>query len=179
MSIKNNNIKNLIIIFASLFILLFFTKQAFYNLANLKDSKIQKQEKLNQIVNELNSLQKLEQELKSWEKKEEIKKFLQKPIREDIIEYLHNYAEDVSNSWNELFIHSISFWKEKKSELGFMEQDITLKVSVWNKNILNTLLTKLTSDKYEYKFFINSFSFPNDNRPWAYTVTIPLKLLYK
>jgi len=179
MAIKNNNIKNLIIIFISLFVLLFFTKQAFYNFTQLKEEKNTKQEKLEKVVDELNNLQNLEQELKSWKKKEEIKTFLQKPIREDIIEYLHDYAEDVSNSWNELFIHSIIFNNVNKWELGFMEQDITLKVTVWNKNVLKALLTKLTSNKYKYKFFITNFSFPNDNRPWAYTVTIPLKLLYK
>jgi hypothetical protein len=34
---------------------------------------------------------------------------MQAPNRADLIEYFHNYAEDVSNSGNELFIHTITF----------------------------------------------------------------------
>jgi hypothetical protein len=60
-----------------------------------------------------------------------------------------------------------------------MEQKINLKVTVSNKNVLNALLNKLTSAKSSYRFFITEFSFPNDNRPGSYSVTIPLKLLYK
>jgi hypothetical protein len=41
------------------------------------------------------------------------------------------------------------------------------------------LLTKLTSENSTYRFFITDFSFPNDNRAGWYTVSIPLKLLYK
>lgn len=175
----NNKIKNLIIIFITIFILLFFTKQAFYNMNELLDQKEENTYKLESVVSQLNELQKLEQDLKSWLKDSEIKYFMQSPNRADLIEYLHNYAEDVSNSWNELFIHAITFWDVSKSELWFMEQIINLKVTVSNKNVLKALLSKLTSDKSTYRFFITDFSFKNDNRPWSYTVTIPLKLLYK
>ena len=36
---ENNKIKNLIVIFITIFILLFFTKQAFYNMNQLLDEK--------------------------------------------------------------------------------------------------------------------------------------------
>jgi len=176
---KNNKIKNLIVIFITIFILLFFTKQAFYNMSELLDEKEENTVKLENIVEQLNELQKLEQDLKSGLKDSEIKYFMQTPDRADLIEYFHNYAEDVSNSGNELFIHNVSFWDISKWELGFMEQSVNLKVTVANKNVLKALLTKLTSSKSKYRFFITSFAFPNDNRAWSYTVTIPLKLLYK
>jgi uncharacterized protein YpmB len=61
----NNKIKNLIIIFITIFILLFFTKQAFYNMNELLDEKEENTTKLENIVSQLNDLQKLEQDLKS------------------------------------------------------------------------------------------------------------------
>jgi len=175
----NYKIKNLIVIFITLFILLFFTKEAFYNMNDLLDQKEENTTKLENIVTQLKDLQKLEQDLKSWLKDSEIKYFMKAPTRADLIEYFHDYAEDVSNSWNELFIHDITFGDVSKSDLWFMQQVINLKVTASNKNVLKALLSKLTSDKSTYRFFITNFSFPNDHRPWAYSVTIPLKLLYK
>jgi uncharacterized protein YpmB len=64
-SINNNKITNLIIIFVTIFILLFFTKQAFYHMTELNDEKEQNELKLTEVVTQLNDLQKLEQELKS------------------------------------------------------------------------------------------------------------------
>jgi hypothetical protein len=61
----NNKIKNLIVIFITIFILLFFTKQAFYNMNELLDEKEENTIKLENIVTQLNDLQKLEQDLKS------------------------------------------------------------------------------------------------------------------
>jgi hypothetical protein len=98
MSAIDNKIKNLIIIFLSIFILLFFTKDAFYNMTELQDEKEQNTNKLNEIVNQLNDLEKLEKELKSGKKDKEIKYFMQSPNRENLIEYFHDYAEDLSNA---------------------------------------------------------------------------------
>lgn len=178
-SLKNNKIKNLIILLVTIFILLFFTKQAFYNMNQLLDENKKDTDNLSSIVNQLNELQTLEQDLKKWDKADKIKYFSSSINRADLIEYFHNYAEDISDWGNELFIHSINFSKPIKWELWFMEQNINLNVTVSNKDVLKALLTQLTSNNSKYKFFITNFSFPNDNRVWAYTVDIPLKLLYK
>ncbi len=179
LAIKDNKIKNLTIFLLTIFILLFFTKSAFYNMNELLDINNKNTQKVKNIVTQLNSLQKLEQDLKSWKKDKSIKYFMVSPNRSDLIQYFYDYSEDISNAWNSLFISNITFSKPSKSELGFMKENINLVVTISNKNVLNAFLTKLTSDRSEYRFFIPSFSFPNDNRNSWYTVTIPLILLYK
>jgi hypothetical protein len=101
-------------------------------------------------------------------------------VKEDeIIDYLYSYIEETNRrNWITL-IKNISISNPKKTEIWFNETDINLTLTIPNEKKLKTILLFLTSSKSKYNFFINSFNYPYGKNDWDFTVTLPLKLLYK
>jgi len=174
---QNSKFISLLLVLFSFAIILFVTKDQFYNYSLNSD----KNEFLNISLlsknDELSKLNKLEQELENGSKKKEIQWFSHSFTEDAMLKYFYEYASK-NDSWIE--IKSISLKDAKKWELGFKEASINLDVSIDSKDKLKDFLTFLTSRNSEYTFFIWEFSFDyNSVFDWTYNVTIPLKLLYK
>jgi hypothetical protein len=175
---KTNKIYNLFLFLISFFILIFFTVNMFWELQENTDTKNIKNDKLKKLKTELNDLN---IQKKDWNSKQ-IQKFLQDFSEAEIFKYINDYIEEVNKASWEIVIElsSISFKEPKKSELGFREVDIDLKLNkVKDVRVLFALLDYFTSPINKYSFFITSFSFPIE-KSWPYKwISIPLKMFIK
>jgi hypothetical protein len=78
-------------------------------------------------------------------------------------------------------VRSISLQEEKVNEFWFKEMWIVLNLSVPNENRMYRILNFFIWNNSKYKFFIESFSYPNNSSTWSsdFNITIPLRVFYK
>ncbi|MDD3646126.1 MAG: hypothetical protein PHH06_01830 [Candidatus Gracilibacteria bacterium] len=176
---NDNKFTSLLIFLVSLFVLVFFTKNMFYEMQAKQDTKESLEAELQVKDDELAKLESLEKDLKSGDKKQEIARFVEGFSEDEMLTYLHTYIEEINGENGLIVINSLSFTEAKEGELGFKELGVTVNAKVSNIEILKTFLSFLTSKDAKYTFYVSDFSFPNDNRAGTYNVTIPLKILYK
>jgi len=180
---KDNEFLSLLIWLFAFFIFVFFTTNIYSDIQlNLEENKI-KTEKLSDLDKKLINLNNLKADLedKSNLQSKKIKKFISNFSEDKIISYINTYIDDViKEEWSEiLFLDSISFSENKKSEIWFREIKIDLKISkIRDKYVLNNLLDYLTSDSNEYGFFITELNFPFE-KSGPYKINIPLKMYVK
>ncbi len=197
----NNNSKKIlsyILVLASLFIIVLFTKDLIFDLQSnldLKDSKIKKiQEKREEHKKLKQTQEKLKKQADS-----EVEKYLNKPTEDEIVDYIYSMIENgnlgkevlwkkIPSVYGQAEIKSLSITKAKKNELWFLESDITLNISVEKENRLKSILDSFVSSESKYKFFIDSFSYEkpeykltslNTIETQSIEVIIPLKIFYK
>ena len=176
---KDNKFITLIVVLLSLFILIFFTKDAFYTMQENLDVENELEVERKEKNEQLKKIEEIEASLTSGDKKAEIEKFLKSFSEDELILYLHDYVEDINTQDSMIIIRNLIIEEPKDNELGFKEANVKIDVKVTNDEILKVFLNFLTSDKSKYTFFINDFSFKNDWRKWTFNVTIPLRLFYK
>ena len=104
---KDNKFITLVIVLISFFILIFFTKDAFYtmqeNLDSENDLRLESIEKNEQ----LKKIESIEASLTSGDKKAEIDKFLKSFSEDELILYLHNYMEDINTQDSMITIRNL------------------------------------------------------------------------
>jgi len=173
-----NKIISLFLYLFAFFVLIFFTINLFGEIQINSDFKNKQEQKLKDVKERLKDLN----NLKNTKNSKEIQKFLQDFSEAEIFKYLNDYIEDVNKaSWEIVIsISSISFWEPKKSELGFREVNIDLKLNkVKDIRVLFSILDYLTSPINKYSFFITDFTFPIE-KSWPYKwISIPLKMFIK
>ena len=176
---KDNKFLSLLVILVSLFILIFFTKDIFDSMQENLDTRGRLTSEETEKSKELFKLSSLEKDLKDWNKKKEISRFLTSFSEDEILIYLYDYTEEINSENGSVFIKNIDFADDVTWELGFEELGVTLEIKATDTNILKTFLSFLTNENSKYSFYLTDFSFPNDNRSWSYDVTIPLRILHK
>jgi len=174
---QNSKFISLLLILFSFAIILFITKNQFYNYNLNSDKNSTLNSGLIEKNTELQNLSTLEQDLLNGTKKKEIQWFSNKFTEDAILKYFYNYISK-DNSWVD--IKNISLKDSKKWEFGFSEATVNLDVSIGSKSQLKDFLNFLTSRNSEYTFFVQNFSFDyNSTFDWTYDVSIPLKIFYK
>jgi hypothetical protein len=73
----------------------------------------------------------------------------------------------------------MSLKEEKVNEIWFSQTDIILNLRVSNEDRMYKILDFFIKEDSKYKFFIDSFSYPNNVQDTALNITIPLKIFYK
>ena len=117
--------------------------------------------------------------LKSSSNSKDIKKF-SNPIKEDeMINYIYSYIENSSFLDSNIVIKDISMSTAKQNELWFQEIDLSISLRVSSEEAMINFLNFILSKDSKYSFFINNFTYPNDDRDWSFNVSIPLKVFYK
>ncbi len=198
---NNNKLPFFFLVFVSIFIILFFARQYFYDITtNLDDlssvkqelkDKRENQKKLEELStkiknSKIESKEKTVSKLIKWKKDlwntvdlEELKKYTHEIKEDELIDYFYSYVNN-SRSWSwYTIINSISFDKWVKNEYGFLEWKIDLSLTLSDETELSKILDFVVNKDSYYKFFIDNFSFPNDKQSWSFTVLIPLKVFYK
>jgi len=173
MKINQKTISYLLIIL-SVFLLFFIITGQYSKVQEKLDNKNSLKNKLTNKVEELTALNKLQQLLK--ENSKEITKYTINFSEDKIIKYIYDYAFDQSHS--KIAIKNIYFSKWKRNELGFLESNINLNIRVENEQSMLDFLNFLLKKDSPYKFFINKFNYPYDNREGSFDINIPLKLFY-
>jgi len=173
MSANQKTISYLLIIL-SIFLLFFVITSQYSKMQEKLDTKTSLKEKLVSKKTELKSLNTLKQSLQL--NKKEIEKYTTTFSEDKIIKYIYDYAFDESNL--KIRIKNITLNKWIKNELGFIESDINLNIRVENEQSMLNFIDFLLKEKSPYKFFINDFNYPYDNREGSFDISIPLKLFY-
>lgn len=192
---KENKILSVLLLFFSLFIIIFFIKDLFYKVQEnraikseneaILSKKVAELEKINSIKNKLDNIWKINKKsgkLTSEQKDSlEMLKFSQNFKEDEMLLYIKDYANNFNKQADEemISIKSLTFSKPVKSELGFLETKINISAKVANEETMKTFLNFLIWDNSKYKFFITEFSFPNSGNHWALNINIPLRLLHK
>ncbi len=183
MATKNDQNKLLFyfLLFVSLFIIIFFTKDYYYNLQENNDILTTKQSELAEKRTTLTNLETLNKKIiaNKWWDVEEIKKYVHEIKEDELIDYFYAYVNNNRNWSGYILIDSINFEKWAKNEYWFNEWRINLSLTVSDETKMFEILDFVTSPKSSYKFFIGSFTFPNDKSWASFQVNLPLKVFYK
>jgi hypothetical protein len=160
-----------------LFLILSFSKSSYLSvLKNLDTLELKNVEYIEKekISNELDKISK-----DLWNSKNLVK-YTHEVKEDELIDYFYNFVS-TSRSWSGfIIIDSISFDKWAKNQYAFNEWRINLALTVSDEQELFQMLDFITHEDSSYKFFIDSFSFPNDpNKVGSLQVNIPIKMFYK
>ena len=174
---KDNTFISYLIILASLFILVLFTRGEYEKLQSNLDIRDSHLATVSEKKEELNRLNQIKANIKSDDT--EYKKYLASIKEDELIDYLYTFIESLNSEKGIVNIKNINISEPKKNELGFTQTDIAIQIIVSNESTMNRFLDFLTSPSSQYNFFLDSFSYPNDGRKWAFSVNIALKIFYK
>jgi len=178
MSQKNNKILSLFISLVAFFIFVFFTTNIYSGLQVNLDSNTTKSKELDKAKEKLIRLNKIETDYKDKNNldSKKIKKFASDFSEDQMLLYINDYIKGQNLvKRDNLFLENITFSDIKKSELGFKEIDISLKMIISSQDSLIDLLNYLTNSDNKYSFFITELSFPIE-KSWPYKISIPLKM---
>jgi hypothetical protein len=78
-----------------------------------------------------------------------------------------------------IVVRSLSLQEERVNELGFKELWVTLNLNVPNENRMFRMLDFFVGTNSKYKFFVDSFTYPNQVGLTNFNISIPLKVFYK
>ena len=175
--LKNNTFLNYLFILASLFVIVLFTKWQIMNYFELQDVKYWLEQDIAELREEQDSLNKIAVEVeKEWD---ETQRYNITITEDKIIDYLYTYAQTISNDSGSVMITNISLSDEKENQFGFLERTINLDAQVSDVQTMKNLLDYLVAEDAKYRFFIDTFYYPNDNREGSFNVQVPLKIFYR
>lgn len=160
----------------TIFVLFIFTKNVYYKIKENSSMVSTFKETLAQKQKEYDDLSKIKIDIDSWKSGIEwLEKFLINFSEDELTKYFYDYA-NTNNS--KLRINSIWLTEWKLNEYGFKEGNIDLSVTfATEQDMIDMLNFLLNSDKYN--FYIHNFEYPFGKIQWNFTVSIPLKVLYK
>ena len=170
------------LILLSIFIMFTFSKNLYGTFLENKDTlevkKLESTEK-EAMLKKLEDLNK-KIALNNSPEVSELKKYVHEIKEDELIDYFYSYANS-SRDWSWfIIIDSINFQKWSKDEYWFMEWSINLNLTVSDEQKMFQVLDFIISKNSSYKFFIDSFSFPNDlEYKWSLQLNLPLRVFYK
>lgn len=176
---KNNKIYSYIIILVSLFILVLFTKDQFTYIQISLDEKSMAETDLAIARARRAELNEIETRLNSGEIN--VTQYISEIREDDIIDYIYSQI-DRDNLWSMdwiIVVRSLSLQEERVNELGFKELWVTLNLNVPNENRMFRMLDFFVGTNSKYKFFVDSFTYPNQVGLTNFNISIPLKVFYK
>jgi len=174
---KNNKFISYLIILATFFIVVLFTKDQIIKIQENRDLRDTYNIELEAKKTQLSEINEKRTMLNN--SSENIDKYILEIKEDEIIDYLYSYIEETNKrNWVSI-IKNISISDPKDTELWFKETLITLDLLVPSEEKLKRTLEFLTSSKSKYNFFITSFTYPYWKIDWNFSVTIPLRVLYK
>lgn len=176
-----NNFLAYLLILMTFFVILFFTKNMYWDMQVHLDMKQQHNSKLTETQSELAGLNELKKSLnKEWnELLKEIVWFTGEFSDVAMLEYIYSYAQQV-NLWDDrIIIRGISLDGDNMSDLGFNKADVNISAVVSSEKTLFRFLNHLTNKSATYRFHITDFNYPMNESNSNIQVSIPLTLYYK
>lgn len=173
----NNNSKFIpfLILFASLFIFVFFTLDFYSTLQVNLDQKSTLESQFAEKNKQKSDLEAIKKQVESG-KNSEVDKFVFEFKEDELIQYIYDFAQ-ANESY--MSIKQVTFEEGKQNEYGFKEGRIQIDTRMGGEEIMMKFLDFLTSEDSKYSFFIDSFNYPNDGLAGSYNISIPLKVFYK
>lgn len=175
--LKNNKFLTYFLVLISLFIIILFTSGQFSQLQENKDTQEELEKELMDVRAQQETLQNIKKEItQSWALTQ---RYLQDFTENEIIDYLYTYQEASNNASGNLQITSINLSQETQNDFGFFEKTVDVDIVVSSQSVMIGFLDYLVAEDAKYRFFVESFTFPNDAREWGYNVSLPLKIFYR
>ena len=168
-----------VFIFLSIFVLVIFTKDYFYNLSALNQEIANVEKNIESKESELANLKDIKTKIESWElgANFDFSKYLINFDEHKILNFLYSYAQRSANL-NRVLINSINIDEWKINDFWFREWKINMSVTfVWEEDMIKMLNFLIENDSYN--LFIHDFSYPYGKTNEPFNVNIPLKVLYK
>ena len=162
---KENKFVSYLIIFISLFILFIFAFEQ-YKIVQLNlDKNSQLEVKIKEKEAKINENIEIKKRIND---DKNLTKYTVNIKEDELINYIYNHiSENNFSSENKIEIKSLSISESSKNELWFLETNLILSVKVSNDESMKNLLDFFVSENSKYKFFIDSFTYPNDWRMWS------------
>lgn len=175
--LKNNRFVSYLIVLLALFILILFTKDQIMNVQFNLDKKEQINSELENVREKQKALVSTAIDVeKEWS---QTQRYLTPFTEDEILEYLYSYAEDVNIGSGTIFIKDINISQKLENELGFFETKVNINAQVSDKEMMKSFLDYLVAEDAKYRFFIDTFFYPNDQREGSFNIQVPLKIFYR
>ena len=178
---NNNKFFWYIVVLVGLFILVLFTRNEFMGLQVNLDEKYINEQSLIEQRDEVQRLTDIKNSLANWDDNYDIEKYLINFSEDEIIDYIYSEIESDNIKYTDWIVTikniSISDWIV--NEMWFKESLITLNLRVPSETRMYKVLDFFADEDSKYKFFIDSFSFPNMVSESSFNITLPLKVFYK
>jgi hypothetical protein len=175
--LKNNTFVSYLIVLLALFILILFTKDQVMNMQYNLDQKEQINTELKEVRIKQQALVDTAADVEKQES--ETQRYLTPFTENEILEYFHDYADSVNTGSGTIVIKSINISEKSENELGFFETKVNINAEVSDKKMMKVFLDYLVAEDAKYRFFIDSFLYPNDERDGSFNIQVPLKIFYR
>lgn len=172
---QNSKFLSLVIGFISIVIIVFVTYDFWMTLQTSLDKQTTLNDDLQTKLNQKKKFEDIKKEIESG-KRPDIEKYVFDFKEDELIQYIYDFAQE-NNSY--MTIKQISFEEGKLNEYGFKEGRVQIEARVWWEEMMLKFLDFLTSDQSKYRFFLDTFTYPNDGLAGSYNISIPLKIFYK
>ena len=176
-----NNFIAYLLVLASLFILIFFTKNIFADMQVTLDEKHLNTSALEEKRATLSELKSLKAELdkEGSEALAEIAWFRWEFSEKNMLNYIYEYAWWVNAGNERILIREISVSGDQVSDLGFNKASVDISASFSSEATMFDFINYLTGWGEAYRFYISDFSYPMNSTSGNLQVSIPLNLYYK
>ncbi len=157
MELGSKNILTYFTLLLWLFILLFFTKNYFFDYEQNKNNLTELNTENNKLESEINSLNKnlndLEKNKNETIKKEDLDKYIINFTENNFVEYFYSI-------WEDFEIEKLDIDKWKLDKNGFIKWNINISLQFLNEEEMKEFLNRLIDNDSKYKFYIENFEFP-------------------
>lgn len=174
-SIAKNTFLSYFFILVSLFIIVLGTKSIYFEISQNKTQQVSLTGQLSDLTAQYDELVNVQKRLDSGEAGElGLDKYLISFSEDELIDYFHSYdSGDVT-----MEIDSLSFTDGVVNEVGFREANIWVNARFTSQAALLKFVEVLLSSE-KYNFFLPSLNIPYGNQNSEFSLSIPLKVLYK
>ncbi len=170
------NLYSYVLVIVSFFLVLFFTKDALYELKVNSNTKKDIQAQIDEVTSQLENINKIKEDIKSWKiDKSALDKYLVKYNENEITEFFYTYA--LKNP-TETKIKSISLEKSSLNEFGFNEWLINLQSVFQSQEALLKFINYVNNSE-KYNLYIHELNFPMGTITSPFQINIPVKVLFK
>ena len=174
---KNHTFLSYLILLVGFFILVLFTKDQVVNISIHTDMRDTAYIELENARAQLEKIDATKAALQN--DSAQVSQYRQVFSEDALIDYVYGFAENYTNNKDQIIVRNISFSEPKTNEFGFEEVSIDISLRVGSEAAMYAFLDFLVDPETEYRFFIDTFKYPNDGRTWGYTVNVPVKMFYK
>lgn len=160
----------------SVFVIFLFTKNIYSEVSQNKQEKQSILQKVEQKKSEYQALSKIQSDITAGKIKDiNFDKYLVEFSEDELLNYFYSYA---NQNPTKIRIQSLSLQEWVLNEFGFKEGNIELNaLFTTEKDMLDTMNVFLNSEKYN--LYIHSFNYDFGNISGPFSVSLPLKILYK
>lgn len=161
----------------TLFIIFLFTKNIYSQINQNSSSKQSLLKTLDEKNKEYNKIATISSDINSWKFSEiNFDKFLINFWEDELVDYFYDYA---NKNPNKLTIESLNLTKWTPNEFWFNEANITLNATFQSEREMLEVIDQLIINSKKYNFYVLNLSYPLATLNWSFSMTIPIKVLYK